>query len=234
MLFPLTTRIEWDPGSNAIAPTLQSITSTITQPHSPLPTFPASFLSAPDEPWRIKGCGITETILYTSDVRNASAPGTQLLTQSINSAVTSASCEDLSTPAKHFFLSQSRCLVGGDGQGCQESPVPTGLGWWWASSSSSLNSSHAPDFLLHSVFKLFTLQQVLGSQWHLQFCSAPSHHTFISFDGLRWSVLGFSSSSDNQEPAGRNSPPAPLLIFGVLSGSSPGEMWKLVINKSFQ
>lgn len=104
--------------------------------------------------------------------------------------------------------------VSGDGQGWQESPVPTGLGWWWASSSSSsLNSSCAPDFLLHSVFKLFTLQQVLGSQWHLQFCRVPSHHTFISFDSLRWSVLGFSSSSDNQEPAGRNPPPAPLLIF---------------------
>lgn len=34
MLFPLTTRVQQDPGSNAIAPTLQSITSTITQPHS--------------------------------------------------------------------------------------------------------------------------------------------------------------------------------------------------------
>lgn len=126
MLFPLTTRIKRDPGSNAIAPTLQSITSTITQPHSPQPTFPASFLSAFDEPWRIKGCGITPTILYTSDVKNASAPGTQLLAQSINSAVVSASCEGRITPGKHHFLPQSRCLVGGDdwSTGCWAVPLP--------------------------------------------------------------------------------------------------------------
>lgn len=114
MLFSLTTRIKQDPGSNAIAPTLQSITSTITQPHSPQPTFPASFLSAFDEPWRIKGCRITRTILYTSDVKNASAPGTQLLTQSINSAVVSASCKGQITPGKLHFLPQSRSPVGGD------------------------------------------------------------------------------------------------------------------------
>lgn len=122
MLFPLTTRIERDPGSNAIAPTLQSITSTRTQPHSPQPTFPASFLSAFDETWRIKGCRITLTVLYTNDVKNASAPGTQLLTQSINPAVVSVVCGGHVTPGKHHCLPQGRCLVGGDARRAQLPP----------------------------------------------------------------------------------------------------------------